>query len=322
MRSPQDYSDNFFEYHLKGALKSAEAIVPVVLNYVQPQSVIDVGCGIGAWLNIWKKFGVIDIFGIDGNYVDSQKLLINKDCFLPINLEERFALTKKYDLVTCLEVAEHLHEGVARHFIESLCSLGDIILFSAAIPGQGGTLHYNEQYPDYWIALFKESGFIPVDCLRNQLWDKHEISWWYRQNIMFFIKDTAITNFPALKDALTIQNEKVLNLVHPELFEHFSTRPDQINLAPIEDIEVQIFWAKANQQFEEQSSIRLNTRLQETPTDMSFIIGDNINAIDFLRFDIGHKIGFINIHGITIKNNRDDLIWEWDKQTFTSRNCA
>lgn len=214
---PKNYEDNFFDYHLQGAISSAENIIPVVKRFVNPTSVIDVGCGIGAWLSIWKKNGVKTIAGIDGEYVDTSKLLIEKWEFTAMNLENSFTLGKKYELVTCLEVAEHLPHTHAESFIESLCKLGDIILFSAAIPGQEGTMHINEQYPDYWISIFNRNGYIPIDCLRMKIWNNHNIQWWYRQNIMFFAKENTLSNYPKLKDKAVESNREVLSLVHPEL---------------------------------------------------------------------------------------------------------
>lgn len=211
--NPKNYQDNFFEYHLQGALSSAEAVIPIIQEYINPSSVIDVGCGIGAWLSIWKKNGVKEITGVDGNYVDKSQLLITEENFHPCNLGNGYKSNKRYDLVTCLEVAEHLPEQSAKVFIESLCMLGDIVLFSAAIPGQEGTMHINEQYPEYWAAIFSEKGYEAIDCLRQRIWNEKKIEWWYRQNMMFFIKKTALANYPKLKDL----PDKVLPLVHPEM---------------------------------------------------------------------------------------------------------
>jgi len=213
---PKTYRDNFFEYHLQGALSSAEAVVPVVREYIQPVSVVDIGCGIGAWLSVWKKSGVNKISGIDGEYVDTSKLLIEKSEFKAFNLENNFTSGEKYDLVTCLEVAEHIHPSSAEKFIGSLCALGNIILFSAAIPGQEGTLHINEQYPEYWVALFRKNGFVPIDCLRARIWNDKRIQWWYRQNIIFFVKESALADHPKLNE-LALKNGEVRALVHPEM---------------------------------------------------------------------------------------------------------
>jgi hypothetical protein len=214
---PENYQDNFFEYHLQGAISSAENVIPVVKEYIDPASVIDIGCGIGAWLSVWKKSGVKEIMGVDGEYVDTSKLLIEQDEFKPFNLERAFTLDKKYELVTSLEVAEHIPAKYARVFVESLCSLGNVILFSAAIPAQEGTMHVNEQYPDYWVNIFAENGFIPVDCLRKKIWNNKNIQWWYRQNMLLFVNKDMLANYPTLNELAIHSDEKVLSLIHPEM---------------------------------------------------------------------------------------------------------
>lgn len=220
---PNIYKESFFDSHLADSISSAKEIIPKVLQYIQPASVIDVGAGVGTWLLIWEKLGVSDLVGVDGSYVNKEKLLIEKNKFITANLDNGFKIDRKFDLVECLEVAEHIQPKNAENFITSLCKLGDIVLFSAAVPGQEGTMHYNEQYPDFWIALFAKNNFTPYDCLRRQLWTNDKVSWWYRQNIMFFISDGAKEKYPAI----IREYQNVLSLVHPELLNHKSAKAAQ-----------------------------------------------------------------------------------------------
>jgi cyclopropane fatty-acyl-phospholipid synthase-like methyltransferase len=129
-----------------------------------------------------------DYIGMDGNYVNRESLLIDKKKFIPIDLETDFSLDRIFDLVISLEIAEHLSKNSSRQFIENLTKLGDVVLFSAAIPGQGGTNHINEAFPDFWISLFESNGFYPIDVVRKQIWDDKEIDFWYRQNILIFAR--------------------------------------------------------------------------------------------------------------------------------------
>ncbi len=214
---PTTYQDNFYEYHLQGALASADAIIPMVQEYVHPNSVIDIGCGIGAWLSVWEKKGVKEIKGVDGAYVDKKQLLIDVSNFEDFNLEQGYKSTKRYDIVMCLEVAEHLPAKSAELFVESLCTLSDVVLFSAAIPAQEGTMHINEQFHEYWGSIFTQKGYLAVDCLRPRIWNDTKIQWWYRQNIMFFVKESALANYPKLKELALPARQKVMSLVHPEM---------------------------------------------------------------------------------------------------------
>jgi hypothetical protein len=210
------YTTEYFEEISKNSLRSAKEIVPLIFNYFTPKSVIDIGCGIGAWLSVWQQHGVNDILGIDGNYIDREQLLINADNFLAVELETDIKINRRFDLVMSLEVAEHIKPEFASNFVRTLCSSGDIVLFSAAIPNQGGVLHYNEQYPQYWIEKFKEFGFLPYDCIRNKIWENSRIDVNYRQNILFFIKEEKKGLYPLITNDNTI----VLPLVHPLHFQH------------------------------------------------------------------------------------------------------
>ena len=130
------------------------------------------------------------------------------------NLDNGFSTDRRFDLVTSLEVAEHIKPENAEKFIASLCSLGDVVVFFAAIPGQDGTLHYNEQYPDYWIEKFAKHNFKPYDCIREIIWNNEKVSPWYRQNVLFFVNDHVKDKHPSI----TGNTKKILPLVHPEIY--------------------------------------------------------------------------------------------------------
>lgn len=218
MNTESNYNTHFFQRHSCESLRSAEQVIPCVIEHIRPASVIDIGCGIGTWLSVWKKTGVTDINGVDGSYVRVEDLLIEKERFSFFNLEQGYASNRKYDLVSCLEVAEHISAASAGNLVNSLCKLGDVVLFSAAIPGQGGTDHINEQYPDYWKKLFANNGFVPVDCLRKKIWSNDKVSFWYRQNLLFYIKESALSRYEGLAREVGDNEDGFLNLVHPEQF--------------------------------------------------------------------------------------------------------
>ena len=209
----QAYSEQYYQMLAAGSAKSAHLIIPVILSFVQPKSVVDVGCGIGIWLCEWQRHGVNDFLGIDGDYVRNY-LRIPRKNFQDVNLEEKIELDRKFDLAMCLEVAEHIPAKHAFTFIASLCSLSELIVFSAAIPGQGGHLHYNEQYPQYWAELFAQNGFTGYDCLRPKIWMIDEIDGCYKQNIFIFVKDVVKEKY----SVITSHTGALLPLVHPHIF--------------------------------------------------------------------------------------------------------
>ena len=168
MIASSSYSDDYFGRIRGGALRSALCAVPIILEYVDVSCVIDVGCGSGAWLDAFQQHGVSDVTGVDGEWVNADRLPFSADRFVASDLTKSLHLDREFDLVLSLEVAEHLPPDCAKTFVESLTSLGPVILFSAAVPGQRGTDHVNEQWPDYWARLFAGFGFRPLDCLRSR----------------------------------------------------------------------------------------------------------------------------------------------------------
>jgi len=188
-------------------LSAPRVIAPLVMERIKPASVLDVGCGTGTWLKAFEEHGVSDVLGVDGDHLDRSLLQIAADRFLEKDLRRGFSLGRKFDLVLSLEVAEHLDERCADDHVQTLVDHGDTILFSAAIPGQGGQNHVNEQWPDYWQEKFAKHGFYFNDAIRPQIWNNPQVDWWYRQNIFL------VTKKPQPESATGIRS-----VVHPELY--------------------------------------------------------------------------------------------------------
>jgi cyclopropane fatty-acyl-phospholipid synthase-like methyltransferase len=183
------YDENFYKSQRDESYLAAVHIIPQLLKFIEPKSVLDIGCGIGTWLNVFKnKYKVQEILGVDGDYVDQKMLQIDKQEFVPYNLENIFQAPKKFDLATSLEVGEHIQEKYADNLVQSLVNASDFIMFSAAMPGQTGTNHINEQFPEYWAQKFISRGYVCIDCIRKAVWNNKEIEPWYRQNILVYIK--------------------------------------------------------------------------------------------------------------------------------------
>lgn len=190
------YSHNFFRRRAAGAHYSAEQIVPLVFELLKPASIIDIGCGDGSWLKAFQDLGVKDILGLDNGQLDSSNLLINQSNFRRQDLEQRITLLKKYDLAINLEVIEHLSRRRGPSLIADLCKLSDIILFSAAVPDQGGPGHINERWPEYWKKIFYQQDYIMLDPFRPQIAADPKIDWWYKQNLFLVINQKLLTQIP------------------------------------------------------------------------------------------------------------------------------
>ncbi len=212
------YDPAFFKALRHGSRQSAAVIVPIVLDWVQPQWVVDVGCGDGTWLSMFREHGVVDVLGIDGDYVDPENLQIPGHQFMSWNLAQPVPLEQTFDLAISLEVAEHLPEENAASFVDSLVHLSDVVLFSAAIPHQGGTHHINEQWPDYWIQRFEERGYITIDGLRTRIWNHPQVEPWYAQNSFIFVRGDRLSHYPKLQELETQSPWSKQILVHPKIY--------------------------------------------------------------------------------------------------------
>jgi hypothetical protein len=210
------YDDTYFDAQVEGSLRSARVIVPIVTGLVNPRSVIDIGCGCGGWLRAFRENGVETLRGMDLACIDRSKLLIHPSEFGHVDLQQPFEIEGTYDLAVCLEVAEHLSSKSSRNLIHALAALAPIILFSAAIPGQGGTCHINEQWPSYWQTLFLDHGYQRLDPIRPRIWQDGRVEWWYRQNILMYASEEAIANFSFLQ-AVKNSAQTQLECIHPAI---------------------------------------------------------------------------------------------------------
>ncbi len=218
--STTPYNQQFFAHHEAVARTSARAVIPLVAELVAPRSVVDVGCGVGTWLAEFKSAGIDDVLGIDGEYINRDELVIPREQFTSHDLTEPLALERRFDLAVCLEVAEHLPEEKAEALVASLVSLAPVVLFSAAIPFQGGNDHVNEQWPEYWQQRFAERNYVVIDCLREPLWRHKDVAPWYAQNLLVYVDRDRLADYPRLADHFARAGENPrLSLVHPE---HYS----------------------------------------------------------------------------------------------------
>lgn len=192
--------------------RAAEQVIPILFSLLdkKPTSVVDVGCGLGTWLKVFNQLGVANIRGYEGSHLDLTQVVIPPQSIVIQDLEKPFHSEERFDLALSLEVAEHLSTEAADVFIQSLVQLSDVVLFSAAIPGQGGQNHINEQDPNYWRQKFDIHGYDCFDLLREKIWSNPAVDYWYSQNCVLYAKRGVLPFTPT-----TTLNR----YIHPVLFD-------------------------------------------------------------------------------------------------------
>ena len=194
------YSDTFFNYIDQGARRSAKVLIGLLNGWIAPQSVLDLGCGRGVWLDEWHAAGASRVLGVDGDYVNRDTLAIDASSFHAADLTSPLDFATRFNLAQSLEVGEHLPTAASDALVDSLCAGSDRVLFSAAVVGQGGEFHVNEQPLSFWQEKFAARGYRAYDCLRPHLQGNTDVEPWYRYNAVFYANEVGAKDLP---DAIT-----------------------------------------------------------------------------------------------------------------------
>jgi SAM-dependent methyltransferase len=209
-----DYGPSFYQRRREITLGAAKVVLGYLFARHRIASVVDFGCGTGTWLSVAKSLGATRVKGLEGTWVNTDMLDDPTIELCTRELEKEGSVPGEFDLAISLEVAEHLPRARAASFVAELAAASTLILFSAAIPGQTGVGHVNEQWQSYWARLFSQRGFQNFDVIRPLIWNKRELPVWYRQNMLLYAKDNAASLLRAYGSVTSLP----LDLVHPELW--------------------------------------------------------------------------------------------------------
>jgi SAM-dependent methyltransferase len=204
------YDARFYRRFSAGSARSADVVLPLLRAIAPVRSVVDFGCGTGAWLAAWQRLGVDDVIGLDGDQA-RESLEILAERFLAADLRKPIRLGRQFDLAQSLEVAEHLPPEAAPLFVETLTTHAPLILFSAAVPGQGGEHHLNEQPHDYWRDMFSHRGYALIDALRPILVNNRVVEPWYRYNTVLFAHDSIVPELSETARAYRVHPEQAVD---------------------------------------------------------------------------------------------------------------
>lgn len=207
-----NYSPNFFA-HLAQGKASYKKILRPLIEALRPQSVVDFGAGAGTWLAAAKDLGVERVLGIDGPWSQGRHRLVEENEFREVNLEDALPNVGRFDLAISLEVLEHITPAAGERAVQWLCDRADVVLFSAAVPGQGGVHHINEAWQSAWARQFAAQGLLAFDIVRPAVWREPDIPWWYRQNAVVYARPELGARF-----GWQASDPAALDVVHPEMY--------------------------------------------------------------------------------------------------------
>ena len=157
------YERAYFLARQRGWDASAELVAAALLPLFPARSAVEIGCGTGNLLAVLRRHGVADVRGLAGPEVPRDLMVIPETDLQRWTLTQMAPLDRRFDLACTLEVAEHVAPALAADFVGMLTRAAPVVLFGAAIPGQGGPGHVNEQRQSWWAALFARHGYVPVD---------------------------------------------------------------------------------------------------------------------------------------------------------------
>jgi SAM-dependent methyltransferase len=213
------YNAGFYQDLQDTSYASAVRVLSVVFDVLEIKSVVDFGCGTGAWLRAARELGNVRALGIDGDWVKPDMLVCPDMEFRPMELEQPIRLSETFDLAMSCEVGEHLSEARADGFVADLCAAAPRVLFGAAIPEQGGSSHINEQWQSYWAKKFMANGFTPIDVVRPQVAEYDDVLGWYKNNLLLYVKNSEAAE---LYGKLLLDNKYklfVTDLVVPDMYQ-------------------------------------------------------------------------------------------------------
>lgn len=216
----ENYSNEYFNKHCNGSYNSAKIVLKLISSIYEPQTVVDFGCGVGSWLKAAKEIFNGKVLGFDTHIYDGFNMNIDKSEYSMLDITIPLNTTKMFDMAICVEVLEHIEEKYSDEVIKTLCKQSEFIIFSAAVPLQGGTGHVNEQPISYWANKFSKHGYLAIDYLRPHIWNNENVDLWYRNNIIIYVSEKL---YFRLRQKISLKTYP-LDILHPQMHERILNR--------------------------------------------------------------------------------------------------
>jgi SAM-dependent methyltransferase len=222
------YGRDFYDSHVSRSLAGARHYANIVSSIFRPRSVVDIGCGRGAWLAAFQETGAAKLVGLDGAWLSQNDMLNRFIEFREVNLETFHDTTQlgRFDLAISVEVAEHLQPSRSDGFCRLLTSFADSVVFGSAFNHQPGTNHINLRLCSFWGLLFASKGYAAFDLFRPPLWGNDDVAFYYQQNTFFYTRrEGEVFNRLLMAGITPIENLNFMDCVHPSLLNTYAERP-------------------------------------------------------------------------------------------------
>lgn len=189
------YSKRYYKRHLVQYREWENAVGRNIVEILHPSSILDLGCGVGSYLEGALFAGCKNLLGIDISHDVAKEFFTNEIAgYLQCgNIAEKLNL-QPFDCVMSFESAEHIDPKGTDQFIKNLTELSQkYIVFTAAPPGQRGTGHINCREKKFWINEIQRNGFIYHKDLVDyfvSVWTDYKAPNYILKNLMVFQKHT------------------------------------------------------------------------------------------------------------------------------------
>lgn len=182
-----------------------ESVAEQIIKIWNPRKVLDAGCAKGYLVEALRDKGV-DAYGIDiSEYAINH---VREDlkpfcCVQSVTESLPSTFPEEYDLITCIEVLEHLYPETAVKAIENLCSYTNRIVFSSTPEDIEDQTHVNVQLPEYWARIYAENSFYK-SVFQQMGWLSPWAALYEKRNDI----SNVVNEYERKLRILTFQNEK------------------------------------------------------------------------------------------------------------------
>jgi SAM-dependent methyltransferase len=210
------YDQRFKLGQIAPSLRSARLFLDHLWRYLQPQSVIELGCGRGAWLKACHELGSTQLVGYDGHWNSGAMMVDGAIEFHGVDLNAPFDVPRGgAGLAISLAVAQHLEPASAARFVGRLTAASGAVLFDAGDSGHS-----------WWAGLFARHGYQPFDLFRSRFWGNVDLCYWSRQHTFLYAAACGAQH-RQLRDAgaQPLEDRALMDCGSPELYQGHGRGP-------------------------------------------------------------------------------------------------